>query len=1130
MTKLCRWPCCVLALLVLLVPGYSGAQNLNSIQGKVLDPKGVAIPAATVRLSSAAPGPPLETLTDEDGSFSFVDLPGGAYRLEVDMSGFQKLIREGVDPENEASRKLSLVLQKPQPAPASKPAVNGQHSTRPGSMAGRANGNTPSFREVDLAAMPDAEGMQTASGTEGETAAPRQDNSDVLLISGSSSASVDAGDWSDPAFRERIRQMAESMGFGGFMMGPGGQGPGGAEGGPVPNAIRVGGDRGGFGGGGFGGRAGGPGGGGPMGGGFGGRGMMMRQSRINGSVYSNYQNSFLNANPYSLTGQELSPALQITNTFGAQIGGRLPWGAKGGTTGRGRQQQPGMWFINYEGSRNRSPFSIFSTVPTELERSGDFSQTSLPAGPLAGQPVVLYDPATSQPFAGARIPASRIDPIAAALMKYIPLPNLPGTVQNYTQQRGLMSTSDTISARINSRLTGKDNVFANYSFRRGDSVSSSTFPGLDTDRTNRSQNVGIGGIHRFQPRFMLTYGITFNRVRNLSANPFSFTDDVEGQLGISGVSRDPINFGIPTISFTNYGTLQLGNPYLNHTQTLTFRGGINRIGSKHSFQAGGDVSFNQRNTDTDPNARGIFDFSGFATSAFDSKGHPVAGTGYDFADFLLGLPYQTTRRFGSSNNYLRNKSFNLYFQDNWRARPNLTVNFGLRYEYIQPYYELFNHMVSLDVAPDFTAVAQVFPSQAGPYSGMFPRSLVNGDKNNVGPRIGLAWKRKSTSKWVLRAGYGIFYNPSVYPYIASQLIGQPPFAVNQTLLTTLESPLTLQSGFPADPSVTIKNSYAIDPNYRVGYVQQWNANLQTQLLKLYTLEVGYSGAKGTRLDILRAPNRAPSGISPGSTQDNLGISNAGIFLYQQAGANSILHSGRVQVVRRFSQGFRLQSAYTLSKSIDDTSGVGGGSLVVVQNDRDIDAERSLSSFDQRHRFDNSFSYELPFGDRRKFFAGASPFVQKLIAGWSLNGNYQLYSGTPLTARLLGNVTNNSGTGSSASERPDSTGASPVLSGSSQTTAHFFNTLAFAIPQPGLFGNAGRNTISGPGTNQLNLSMRKSFRLDDNNRRVDLTWQVSNALNHPNWGGVSTVINALNFGQVTSVRPMRQMTFNLRINF
>ena len=142
------------------------------------------------------------------------------------------------------------------------------------------------------------------------------------------------------------------------------------------------------------------------------------------------------------------------------------------------------------------------------------------------------------------------------------------------------------------------------------------------------------------------------------------------------------------------------------------------------------------------------------------------------------------------------------------------------------------------MAPGFAAVAQVFPDQTGPYTGDFPRSLLFADKNNLGPRIGVAWKPKASSRWVLRAGYSLSYNPSVYPYIYSQLVGQPPFAIGQNILTTLTAPLTLQNGFPVDPNVTILNSYAIDPYYRIGYVQQWNFSIQTQFLRLYTLDLG----------------------------------------------------------------------------------------------------------------------------------------------------------------------------------------------------------------------------------------------------------------------------------------------------
>jgi hypothetical protein len=220
------------------------------------------------------------------------------------------------------------------------------------------------------------------------------------------------------------------------------------------------------------------------------------------------------------------------------------------------------------------------------------------------------------------------------------------------------------------------------------------------------------------------------------------------------------------------------------------------------------------------------------------------------------------------------------------------------------------------------------------------------------------------------------------------------------------------------------------------------------------------------------------------------------------------------------------NSYTFSKSIDDSSGNGNS---IAQNDANLAAERSLSDQDQRHNFQTSFMYELPIGKNRMFFAGASNRLLNFISGWAFNGNLTLASGQPLTARYASSGGGSSGTALYNSLRPDSTGLPVSLPQSARTVSLFFNTAAFAIPS-GMYGNAGRNTITGPGTTSLNLSVRKSINLDENNRRLDFSWQVQNLLNHPNWANVSTTVNALNYGQVTSVRAMRSMTMNLRIRF
>jgi len=543
------------------------------------------------------------------------------------------------------------------------------------------------------------------------------------------------------------------------------------------------------------------------------------------------------------------------------------------------------------------------------------------------------------------------------------------------------------------------------------------------------------------------------------------------------------------------------------------------MGGKHNLQMGGDVSWAQRNSRTDSNARGSFSFTSYATVLLDAQGRQVSGTGNDFADFLLGLPYSTSRRYvdPASNPYgnslyLRTHAWNLYLMDNWRYGANLTLNIGLRYEYTSPTYELHNLLVSLDAAPGFASVAQVFPNQTGSLSGRhFSRSLVNPDRNNLAPRIGIAWKPSNRSRFVIRAGYGIGYDTGGYSSIVNQLVNQPPFAVTQNLASDRNHPLTLQNGFPTDPTVTILNTYAINPNYKPAYAQQWNLNIQAQLAQVYALNVGYSGARGTGLDIMRAPKP---------------IGSSGNFVYQTNGANSIYHGLSLQLQRRFSHGFNLTNSYTLSKSIDYSSGNGSS---VAQNDSNLAAERGLSSQDQRHNFQSSFTFDLPMGQNRMFFAGASTKTLNLVSGWTLNGNLTVASGAPATARYASSSGSGSGAALYNSLRPDVTGAPISLSRGERTIKKFFNTSAFIIPS-GAYGNSGRNTITGPGSFALNLSIHKNFTLGENGRRLNFSWQVQNLLNHPNWGGVGTTINALNFGQVTSVRAMRSMTVNLRLSF
>jgi uncharacterized membrane protein YgcG len=1119
----CFWLSCFLMAVI------AYAQEPVSITGKVTDGKGLPVPAATVRLF-AGELKQAETMTDLDGAFTFKDLSVGVYQIVVEMQGFEKATKDGVDISVAANRNVTIALKNtpppPRPTATAKPAQPAQAGQGAQGAQGAAANNS-AFQAVQTTDLP---GMQLFQDVQSEATASTASlvGNDVLMIQGNT-LNLDAMNPNDfgggRGGMQGMSDVARQMGFNVDVMQQSG---GGGRGGDAGGGGRGGG--------------GGPGGGGGRGGGGGftmgaarGRGAAFRQPKVSGTVTDTYSNSAFNAQPYTVNlngkASQLKKPLSIGDNYSATLGGVFPFlkapttsnqrggggGGRGGG-GRGGGGTPG-WTFSYTGNRNRNGALPSMTVPTDLERAGDFSQSYT----SSGQPVKLYLNPNDPKSLVAKLP--NINPIASGLLKYFPEPTVactPGIpcTNNYVLSRSIPASMDSITGGITGlHLTSKDNFGVNYSMRHSYSPGGGAIPAFDSPTTSFSQQIQLSGMHSWKARMNSNWRISLNRVHNQTTNAFSNTQNVEGALGMLGNSPDPVYYGPPTIGFVNYSGLSLSVPGNNRSQTLAVSGGLNKITTKHSLQFGGDVNWIQSNRLSNTTPRGSYSFTGISTALLDSNGRQVPGTGNDFADFLLGLPYSTSRTYiNPATNpygptvYLRNRTYSWFVMDNWRFRSNLTFNYGLRYEYNGPSFEKYNRLVSLDPASNFSNVAQVQPDQTGTLSGQqYSRSIINADRTAYAPRIGIAWKPSNKNPLVVRTGYSISYNWGAYGNIIGRLTGQPPFYVSQNLTTTSTNPETLQNGFPTTSGLSYTNTFAVNPNYKPAYVQQWNLDLQTQLKRVYVLEVAYNGAKGTGLDLLRAPAHPTS------------VSN---FVFQTTGANSIYNGMNVVLTRRFSHGFQISNAYTLSKSIDDASGIGGG-LTVAQNDLNLYAERSLSSFDQRHNFSSNFSYELPIGSNRMFFAGTSTKVQNFIAGWSFNGTFTMASGSPLTARYQSSTS--SGSSQYNSIRADATGQDPTIAWSDRTMSEYFNTAAFTAPA-GQYGTAGRYTITGPGQILLNLNLRKSFRVDENGRRIDFSAQASNLLNHVNWRSIGTTVNTLTFGQVTGVGGMRGITMYLRISF
>jgi hypothetical protein len=573
---------------------------------------------------------------------------------------------------------------------------------------------------------------------------------------------------------------------------------------------------------------------------------------------------------------------------------------------------------------------------------------------------------------------------------------------------------------------------------------------------------------------------------------------------------------------------------------------------KHTWRWGGDFRRIQLNTESSSNARGSFLFTGLNTSEI-SNGQPVAGTGYDFADFLLGLPQQTSVQYGADNYQFRGNSWDLYAQDEWKMRSNVTLNLGVRYEYVSPFTEINNLIANLDLSPGVLnpslgppVVKEVLPGQIGPYSGKLPASLLRPDRNNFAPRIGFAWK--PLSQTVVRGGYGINYNIGAYQGIAQQLAFQPPFSVAQTNIQNAPGELTLENGFPPVAAGSISNNYAVNPNYRLGYVQIRNLDIQQQIRPTLLLNLDYTGTKGTDLDILEAPNRTAVGLR---------IPNAQAFTFENSLADLEANAGSVRLRKRLSGGLSIGGLYTFSKSIDNASSIGNGvafsaggrglgaggtaaigggsgasgavsvgSSNLAQNPFDLAAERGLSSFNQTHRFTADYLYELPLGHDRRWLYNNRP-LGAIFGDWQWSGDWTIASGLPFTPRVLGSFTDvNRGTNGTI--RPNLV-PGQAIAGSNPSIGEWFNTSAFSVPPQGAYGDARRNSIIGPNLLTFDMAVTKMFPLKES-RVLEFRAQATNVFNTPHYTTIDTVVNSPTFGRVTAAGAMRQITLTWRFRF
>ena len=823
-------------------------------------------------------------------------------------------------------------------------------------------------------------------------------------------------------------------------------------------------------------------------------------------------NSAFDARPYSLSGVEATkPAFNDFTGIAALQGPiRIP-----NVLPRGPN-----FFLSYQWTRNSSSTINTGLVPTGDERNGNLAGLTN----AIGQTVMIYDPVTGAPYSNNQVPVSTQ---AAELLKLYPLPNIEN-IANYNYQAATLGSThqDELQLRLDKSL-GRNYLWGRFGLQDGRAQDVNLFGFVD-----RTDTLGIGSeIHWsrwMRGGILLSASYSFNRMRTEVTPNFAERENVSGEAGIGGNDQDPVNWGPPSLSFSSgFAGLSDANSAFNRNRTDTFSVSAVLYRRKHSITVGWDLRKQEYNYFAQQSPRGVFTFTGAATA---QPSGTALTTGSDLADFLIGIPDTSSIAFGNADKYLREPVYDVYAQDDWRVLPALSVKAGIRWDYSAPITELFGRLVNLDVGSGFANVVPVLGNDpVGPVTGEhYPSSLLRPDRRMIQPRIGISWRPIPASTVVIRAGYGMYADTSVYQGIVMQMTQQAPLSKSLSVENSAACPLTLANGF-ASCSATTADTFGIDPNFHVGYAQMWNFDVQRDLPFALQATASYSGIKGLHAAQEILPNSYPLGATSPCPSCPSG------FVYETSGGNSIRHAGRFQLRRRLRSGFTASATYTYAKSIDDAAYLGGQgnpgassgsqssglttpSASVAQNWRNPRAERSLSAFDQRQLLALQAQYTTGQGLEGNSLLGG--WRGRALKEWTLLGTLNFGSGLPETPIYAAAVP---GTGFSNMIRPDLTGAPIYISGANT----HLNAAAFSAPTSGQWGTAGRNSITGPSQLSFNSSLARTFR-PHGKTSLDVQLISTNILNHASFSSWNSDVLNTQFGQPASANAMR--SFEIKMNW
>ena len=1129
-----------------------GQSFTGTLSGTVQDSSGAVVPAAQIVLTNANTNERRAQQSNQDGSYLFALLPPGSYRLEADSAGFKKMIRPNVVVEVNQSLRIDIALEVGsatesvqvtaetpllQPNTSALGQVVDNRKIVEFPLAGR---NTFALISLTAGAQPlgefgnlPARANAYASGYFSMNGS--QPLSNETLIDG---VPANAATTNAPGFTPSVDAIQEFKVQSGNFTAEFGR-----TGGGVINLV-----------------------------------FKSGSNELHGTMYEFLRNSALDANNFFNNRAGRRKARNVLNQFGATAGGPL---IKDRT----------FWFVSYEGLRDRRALSQTYTIPTTQQLQGDFTGTLNAAGQL----ITIADPATTRAnpaaagtflrdlFPGNRIPADRIDTVAARIRSFWPAPNSAGTgparVNNWTGAGVAPNVQDQFSTRLDHSFNDRHKLFGRFSwsninrggfdfFGNGAGWVNPGGSGMPIDVNAR--NLSLDDTYTFTPTLLLNVRYGFVRqwvardppLNGLDLTTLGFPASYNAQVGARALpSFMPTGFR----AVQQRGTDNIRRGDLTHSM----QGNITKVTSRHNIKTGADYRVILLNEFEPVISQGQFFFDGRFTSA-DPLRIP-ANSGHSIASLMLGLPNSGNIDIQPpiSVNY---RYFGGYVQDDFKVNQKLTFNLGIRYEIETGRGERYNRLSYFD---EF-AVNPLGPRVGIPdLRGGLRFVGVDGNgvrqkrtnQNNWGPRFGFAYQ--IDARTVVRGGYGLFFLPNTGDGAGPANANEGFTAVTQ-FVSSLDGGITplnrLSNPFPngvlrgpgsSQGLLTQLGQNLTTVRYadRPAYAQAWNFNIQRELPRNFLFDIAWAANKGTSLPInleinqiadqylalgaqllTQVPNPFREFVAVGGlSQPTVARGQllrpfpqyTGVLQRDVRTGSSIYHSLQLKLEHRFSHGFSFLGAFTAAKQIGTPLAHAVVADPGFQNNNQRYLDRSLAGFDVARRVVLSGTWELPVGKGKSLLGSARGPLQVIAGGWQINGVVTLQGGFPLGAGTASNQTNSFGGGS----RPNNNGTSARLPSGQRTLDRWFDTAVFSQPAPFTFGNTSRTLpdVRTPGLTNFDFSLTKNTRIND---RLNTQFRVEffNGFNHANFGSPGNALGNANFGVISAALDPRIIQLGLKILF